>query len=133
MYIKESLVYDKHNGSLIDFTNLGETNNHLLEFERHVNSNTACSNSLEPLAKTMLVFMVCGMFSKLQFPYVQFPCCTITGDLLFDPFWEAVRQIEMCGLKVLATTNRRFVRIHDSIYQVTMIYHTGLSIHMQQI
>ena len=40
MYIKESLVYDKHNGSLIGFTNLGETNNHLLEFKRHVNNNT---------------------------------------------------------------------------------------------
>ena len=40
------------------------------------------------------------------------------GDLLFDPFWEAVMRLERCGFKVLATTfdgasvNRRLVKIH---------------------
>ena len=33
MYIREKLVYDKHNGSLISFVNLGDINNHLLAFE----------------------------------------------------------------------------------------------------
>ena len=31
MYIIEDLVYDKHMGALIGFTNLGETNDHLLK------------------------------------------------------------------------------------------------------
>lgn len=30
MYIKEELVYNKHNGTLVGFTDLGETNSHLL-------------------------------------------------------------------------------------------------------
>ena len=33
VHIKENLVYDKHEGSLIGFANLGDTNNHLLSFE----------------------------------------------------------------------------------------------------
>ena len=40
------------------------------------------------------------------------------GDLLFDPFWEAVMRLERCGFKVLSTTfdgasvNRRLMKIH---------------------
>lgn len=34
MHVREDLVYDKHSGELIGFTNLGEVNQHLLEFER---------------------------------------------------------------------------------------------------
>ena len=33
VHIKEDLVYDKHEGTLIGFVNLGDTNNHLLQFE----------------------------------------------------------------------------------------------------
>ena len=33
MHIKEDLVYNKHTGQMIGFTNLGEMNNHLLAFE----------------------------------------------------------------------------------------------------
>lgn len=115
MYIKEDLVYNKHTGALIGFVNLGETNSHLLQFERSLESDPA--DTLEPLTKTML--MVRGLFSSLEFPYVQFPCGKFTGDLLFDPFWEAVRRVEMCGLKVLAATadgvspNHCFFRIHN--------------------
>ena len=72
---------------------------------------------IDQLAKTMLVFMVQGLFSGLE--YVQFPCASITGDLLFDPLWKAIARIELCGLKVLAMTadgasaNRRLFKIHD--------------------
>ena len=34
MHIKHDLVYDKHDGSLIGFVDLGSTNNQLLEFEK---------------------------------------------------------------------------------------------------
>ena len=33
VHVKEELVYDKHEGRLIGFINLGDTNNQLLEFE----------------------------------------------------------------------------------------------------
>ena len=67
----------------------------------------------------MLVLMVRGLLSGLEFPYVQFPCATMTGDLLFDPLWKAIARIERCGLKVLAVTadgaspNRRLFKIHN--------------------
>ena len=97
MHIREDLVYEKHSGALIGFMNLGEVNNHLLAFERSVSAN---QSSLEPLSKSMMVFMVRGLFTSLHFPYAQFPCASITGDLLFNPFWEAVFRLERCGFKV---------------------------------
>ena len=51
VHIKNELVYDKHNGSLIGFVNLGDTNNRLLEFE-----NALYDDDDElPLATSMLV------------------------------------------------------------------------------
>ena len=63
--------------------------------------------------------MVRGLFSSLEFQYVQFPCTAISGDLLFDPLWQAIECIERCGLKVLAVTadgaspNCRLFKIHS--------------------
>ena len=85
MHIREDLVYDKHSGALIGFANLGEINSHLLEFERSVDVTAPHS---EPLANSMIVFMVRGLFTRLQFPYAQFPSIKVSGDLLFEPFWE---------------------------------------------
>ena len=55
MHIREDLVYDKHSGALIGFANLGEINNALLAYERSLQKS---SPSHEPLARTMMVFMV---------------------------------------------------------------------------
>ena len=51
-------------------------------------------------AKTMMAFMVRGVFTPLRFPYAHFPCKRVTGELLFQPFWEAVYRLERMGLKV---------------------------------
>ena len=87
MHIREDLVYDKHTGKMIGFTNLGDINNHLLAFEHSMEGNKHEENVL---AKSMMVFMVRGLFTPLRFTYVQFPCSKVTGDLLFHPFWQAV-------------------------------------------
>jgi len=114
MHIREGLVYDKHSGSLIGFTDLGNVNNLLMEFERSLESGVHTEN----LSKTMFVFMVRGLFIRLQFPYAQFACSSVTGDQLFNPFWEAVMRLERCGFMVLVATadgaspNRTFMRIH---------------------
>lgn len=118
MYIKEGLVYDKNGGALIGFANLGEINSHLLQFQASLESSDS-SSSNEQLAKMMLVFLIRGLFSSLEFPYAQFPCTTISGDLLFDPHWRAVERIDRCGLKVLGVTadgaspNCRLFKIHN--------------------
>lgn len=101
MHIKEGLVYDKHSGSLTGFVDIGDINSHLLAFERSIDQGTS---SEETLATTMMVFMVQGLFSALSFAYVQFPCHSITGGLLFDPFWEAIYRLERLGLKVSIST-----------------------------
>ena len=38
----------------------------------------------------MFVIMVRGLLIRLNFPYVQFPCVSMSGDQLFDLVWEAV-------------------------------------------
>ena len=72
-----------------------------------------------PLANLMLVFMVRGLLSNLQFPYAQFPCTTLTGKQIFVPFWEAVSRLERCGFGITADglfVNRHYFKLNgDSI------------------
>ena len=82
---------------MICYSNLGDINDHLLRFEQSLSDNAPVSPKL---AKTMMVVMVRGLFSKLHFAYAQFPCADLSGDLLYEPFWEAVGRLEICGLKV---------------------------------
>ena len=58
-------MYDKYTGNLIGYTDLGEVNNHLLAFQRMVESDA--SESAQP-AKSILAFMVKGLFTGLKFP-----------------------------------------------------------------
>ena len=96
IYIREDLVFDKHSGRLIGYASLGDVNDHLLAFEHAVEAGA----EKDVIAKTMMVFMVRGLFSPLRFAYAQFPCATVTGDLLYHPFWQAVFRLERMGLKV---------------------------------
>ena len=54
----------------------------------------------ELLSNSMMTFMVKGLFSDLEFPYVYFPSRNITGYLLFEPFWEAINRLERSGFHV---------------------------------
>ena len=103
MHIREQLIFDKRSGAITGYVNISDIVTHLAEFESQVDvddDNNQPSSGSNKLAKTMMVFMVRGLFTSLQFPYAQFACADITGDMLYDPFWEAVRRIEACGLKV---------------------------------
>lgn len=132
--IKEDLVYNKHSGELIGFIDITDINNHLAAFEEH------CRNEVSGpcLATHMLVFMVRGLFSSLQFPYAQFPVATTSGDVINPIVWECIEHLELIGLKVLAlvcdgaSPNRKFFRMHgkpkDLTYKVTNIYDNSRSI-----
>jgi len=93
MHVKEELVYDKHEGSLIGFVNLGNINNQLLELEAALSHE----NRRLPLASTMLILMVRGLFQKVNYPYAQFACANLSGHQLFDPVWQAVSRLERLG------------------------------------
>ena len=116
VHIKEGLVYDKHQGNLIGFSNLGEINNHLLKFENALNGQ----DMPQQLAGSMVVLMIRGLFHKLNFPYVQFAVSNLSGDLLMDPVWEAIFRLERMGFHVLtltcdgASTNRRLWKLHSN-------------------
>ena len=132
--VKEGLVYDKHSLQVIGFVNLGDINNQLLKFEREQTSDS--QEVTPPIAKHMLVFMVRGIFSKLEFPYVQFPCASTSGDVVFPLVWECIKRLEACGLKVIATTadgasaNRKFFKMHkqasgkddEVVYKTVNVY-----------
>ena len=120
-------------GSLMGFTNLGDINTHLQQYEQSLQAQ-----SEKPLANSMLVLMVRGLFSKLEFPYVQFPCIELSGEQIYDPLWEAVCRLERCGFHVLAlvcdglAANRRLFKLHnpsaspsDVLYKVYNPYSTS--------
>ena len=88
-------------GAVLGFTNLGDISSHLSTFERSLTDDGGESS---PLANSILVFHVRVLFSRLHFPYVQFPCVALSGDQTFEPFWEEVGRLELCGFKVMALT-----------------------------
>ena len=91
----EDLVYDKDSGNIIGFVNLGEVNYLMLTFEQaHLNPTPQ-----PQLATHMLVFMVCGIISELEFPYTQFGCTSVIGDQLYSLVWGCVRHLETAGFK----------------------------------
>lgn len=121
MHIKEDIVYDKHSGTqapkslivnlishvysfflftgkVIGFCNLGKVNAQLSKLEEAISDPPTKEDP--QLASSMLVFLVRGLFTNLQFPYGQFPCSSLSGDQIYQPFWEAVSRIELIGLKV---------------------------------
>jgi len=109
---------------LIGFTNLGEIDSHLAAFEKSLEGES----TEVKLADHMLVLMVRGLFNNLQFPYAQFPCCDLSGEQMYDPFWEAVGRLERCGLRVMAlicdglAANRKLFRLHDPSAHVGDVY-----------
>ena len=101
MHIQQDLVFDKHSGEMIGFCSLGDINEYFEQFEQSLSESGNTSENQSPkLAKTMMIFMVRGLFSKLQFPYTQFPCADLSGEMFYELYWEAVGRLETCGLKV---------------------------------
>jgi hypothetical protein len=100
--IKEQLVYDKHTCQIIGFVDLGEVNNELLDMERSEKGVVQ-----QCLAKNILVFMVRGMFLKLEFPYAQFPCSSLSGDVIYP----LVCLVQCTGASYHTTT----IALHDPI------------------
>lgn len=117
--VKDCLVYDKHKMKVIGFTDVGDINNELLEFERSLLSTKELKLQAR-VAKHMLVFMVRGIFTNLKFPYAQFATRNLTSDILFPLVWRAIEKLEAAGLRVVSVTcdgassNRKFFRMHPS-------------------
>ena len=141
MHIKENLVFvfcALHSatifscfiGPLMGFIKLGETNDHLLNFECSLEEGGPST-----INRYEVVFMVHGLFTRLQFPY-SFPVHQCQEIYPYDPFWEAVWQLERLGFTVLATTadsaspNCQLIKVHGTDNLVYV--HARWRIHMPQ-
>ena len=104
MHIREDLVYDKHSGQMIGFCNLGTINDHLLSFERGLDQD---GNSEPPLAKSVMVFMVRGLFTTLRFVYSRKQCTVITL-LLIGMHMLSFRALKSLVIFCLSPFGRQF-------------------------
>ena len=97
---------------------MGDINTHLAAFERSLEESN--QEQTIPLATSVLVLMVKGLFSSHSLPYVQFPCTSVTGGELYPILWEAVGRLELIGLHVLGVTcdglaaNRKLIRLYST-------------------
>ena len=81
MKIRKGLVYDKSNGELIGFINLGDINEHLQQLESDLDDG----KSQPPfLASSVFVVTVRGLFIGINFPYATFPTQNLTGGQLIN-------------------------------------------------
>ena len=112
-------------GEFVGFTDLGDINTHIASFEAQLESGTSPT---KPLAKSVLVFMVRGLNSGLQFPYAQFPCASLRGDQIFYLVWKVIGRLQQFGFHFLALTgdglaaNRQMFRLHAPKIPSEIIY-----------
>lgn len=96
---------------------MGDINSLISQYERKLEKE---DDHNIPIANSMLVLMVKGLFSSLAFPYAQFPCCTVKGNQLYPILWEAISRLELSGFRVLGLTcdglaaNRRLFHLHTT-------------------
>ena len=92
------------------FTHLGNINTHIANFKTQLKSDTVPT---KPLPKSVLIFMVRGLNSGLQLPYVQFPCDSLRGDQLFHLVWRVIGRLQQFGFHVMGLTgnNRHYSSI----------------------
>ena len=90
MHVKEGLFFDKHTGSLVGYSDLGEVNNLLSDYEQQLMS---LHTAPRPMAKLIVVFMVRGLFTSLKFPYVQFPAASTKGGDIFLLVRQAMKHL----------------------------------------
>ena len=123
MYVKQGLVFEKSTGALFGFTDLGEINNQLDEFEAHLKGSSSELN--RPLEKTMLVFMFKGLFTNISLPYAQFAAHSLKSHEMFPLLsWKIINRLTRIGCCILGITcygsspNRKLFQLHQGKKQV---------------
>ena len=81
----------------------------------------------------MMVLIIHGLFTDLQFPYASFPTSNLTGEQMVYIFYEEIFRIERSGLKVLTITvngnsvNRKYFKIVGTGNIISLMYSNPLS------
>ena len=79
--IKSGLIYKKSSGKLIGFTEMGELNEEINEFQRGCDEGK--SELDRQFSKYVNMFMVRGIFSNLCYPFGYHASVGFTADQLF--------------------------------------------------
>ena len=100
---------------LIGYSDLGEINNLLADYEQQLN---ASDTTPRPLGKYMLMLMVKGLFTSLKFSYVKFTAVSTKGSDFFPFVRQAMKHLTHLGLIVTmitcdgASDNRMFCMLN---------------------
>ena len=86
--IREDLVYDEHMGQVVGFVNFSDFNNQLHALTEACESCTTFKP--DTVATHVLVFMVLGLFTNIEYTYAQFTTTTAPGVQLFSVVWDVV-------------------------------------------
>ena len=117
MKIKSGLLYSKSSGTIIGFTELGDINEELNEFDRAING----VNQEKKLASHVLCVMARGLFKHINYPLGYLSSCGFDSAQLLPVLWHATGILEMAGFKVNAmvsdgaSPNRKFHRLHQVV------------------
>ena len=112
MKIQENLVWDKHNGELIGYVDLGD-----------IDLNYATLSKVAIVASHVLVFLIRSIVNPFKFSLANFATDGISASQMFLLLWKAISICEKGSLKVIAVTcdgaspNRTLFRMHWHLTQ----------------
>lgn len=117
---KEGLVFNKPNGSLMGFLDLGDATNHLDTY----------NGKKHKVAKTVVVIMIHDLVSDLIFPYAMFAAASLTGPDLFPIVWKPIGRLMLLGFQPLVITcngakdNRKMFAMHgeNNVYKTINVF-----------
>ena len=105
MKIQENLVWDKHNGELIGYVDLGDI-------------NYATMSKVTTVASHVLAFLIRSIVNPFKFSLANFATDGISASQMFPLLWKAISICGKSSLKVIAVAfdgaspNRKLFRMH---------------------
>ena len=93
MKIQENLVWDKHNGELIEYVHLGD-----------IDLNYATLSKVTTVASHVLVFLIRSVANPFKFNLANFTTDGISASQILLLLWRAISMYEISSLKVIAVT-----------------------------
>ena len=115
--IKSGLVFKRSTGKLVGFTEMGEINEEIREFQSSCDDEN--SKAERPFASYVNVFMVRGICSNLCYTFGYHASLGFTASQLVPLVWEANHILECIGFKVRAwvcdgaSPNRKCFKINS--------------------
>ena len=110
MKIQENLVWDKHNGELIGYVDLGDI-------------NYVAMSKVTTVASHVLVFLIRSIVNPFKFSLANFATDGISASQMFPLLWKAISICEKSSLKVIAvdcdgaSPNRKLFQMHRHLTQ----------------